>query len=169
MTADSSDISPATSAARRFDSLEQAAYLNLWRSYDRLRMLEDQLFSRHDLTAQQYNILRLLRGRHPGRWPTLTLASKLISRAPDITRMLDKLADRALILRERLPENRRVVEVGITPQGLELLARLDPEVRDCHKQQLGHLSAEQLTHLVGLLEQTRLPHEDPASPWLSGS
>jgi len=129
-------------------------------------MLEDALFASHDLTAQQYNILRLLRKRHPVRLPTLTLASRLISRAPDITRMLDKLEDRGLIQRERLPDNRRVVEVGITPVGLELLKTLDPLVQNCHERQLGHLTREQLTMLVELLERTRAPHEDPHSPWL---
>ncbi|HVS35866.1 MAG TPA: hypothetical protein VMS17_09810, partial [Gemmataceae bacterium] len=75
-----------TARTRRFDSLEQEAYLNLWRTFDRLRILEDELFGRRDLTAQQYNALRLLRGVHPGRLPTLTLAGRLVSRAPDITR-----------------------------------------------------------------------------------
>src|SRR5581483_2434453 len=50
---------------RRFDSPEQEAFLNLWRTYDRLRALEDELFNQYALTAQQYNALRLLRGEHP--------------------------------------------------------------------------------------------------------
>src|ERR1700730_17991407 len=113
------------SAARpRFDSLEQEVFLNLWRTYDRLRALEDELFGQHDLTPQQYNVLRLLRGQHPQKTPTLTLADRLVSRAPDITRMLDKREQRGLIGRERPPDNRRVVLVGITDAGLLLLAAL---------------------------------------------
>ena len=88
--------------ARRFDSLEQEAYLNLWRTYDRLRAEEDRLFDSVGLTAQQYNALRLLRGKHPASLPTLALAERLVSRAPDITRMLDKLEQRKLVRRERL-------------------------------------------------------------------
>src|SRR6266852_9417308 len=95
----------------RFDSLEQETFLNLWRTYDRLRVLEEELFGRYDLTPQQYNALRLLRGRHPGRLPTLELASRLVSRAPDITRLLDHLEGRGLIDRDRPASNRRVVEV----------------------------------------------------------
>ncbi|MBI1832309.1 MAG: MarR family transcriptional regulator, partial [Planctomycetes bacterium] len=109
---------------RRFDSLEQEVFLNLWRTYDRLRAFEDELFTRHDLTPQQYNALRLLRGAHPGKLPTLDLASRLVSRAPDITRLLDKLADRGLIERDRPADNRRVVLVGITAAGLTLLSEL---------------------------------------------
>src|ERR1700746_2498401 len=91
---------------RPFDSPEQEAFLSLWRTYDRLRALEDELFGRHDLTAQQYNTLRLLRGRHPETVPPLTLAARRGSRAPDITRLLDRLEARGLIRRERLADNR---------------------------------------------------------------
>ena len=87
----------AARRARRFDSLEQEAFLNLWRTYDRLRAAEDALFGEHDLTPQQYNVLRLLRGVYPDTLPTLALAARLVSRAPDITRMLDKLEQRSLI------------------------------------------------------------------------
>src|SRR4051812_44322228 len=57
----------------RFDSLYQEVYLGLWRTYDRLRALEDELFSRYELTAQQYNVLRLLKAARPDGMPTLTL------------------------------------------------------------------------------------------------
>src|SRR6516164_11104664 len=122
----------ATKTLHRFDSLEQEAFLSLWRIYDRLRALEDELFGRHDLTAQQYNALRLLRARHPDKVPTLALAARLVSRAPDITRLLDRLEESGLVERARLPDNRRVVYVGITRAGLSLLARLSLEVRACH-------------------------------------
>lgn len=150
---------------RRFDSVAQEAFLVLWRTYDRLRILEDDLFQRFDITAQQYNVLRLLRGEHPGRLPTLALASRLVSRAPDITRMLDKLAERKFIERERLPENRRVVQVGITHVGLTLLKELDDQVRACHQTQLGHMTEEELHQLISLLNRARHPHEDGQSVW----
>ena len=137
----------------------------LWRTYDRLRILEDALFQQFDITAQQYNVLRLLRGEHPRRLPTLALASRLVSRAPDITRMLDKLAEKQLIERERLAENRRVVEVGITSHGLALLKELDARVRSCHQAQLGHMPESDLRKLVDLLNQARQPHEEEHSVW----
>src|SRR5947209_15728393 len=148
-----------------FDSPEQEVFLNLWRTYDRLRALEEELFGRYDLTPQQYNALRLLRAEHPDGLPTLALASRLVSRAPDITRMLDKLEQRGLIVRVRPAENRRVVRVGITDAGLALLRQLDAPVRDCHARQLGHLSAADLEQLAALLRAARRPHEDAHSPW----
>jgi len=155
-----------TSRPRRFDSPEQEAYLHLWRTYDRLRALEDELFARHGLTAQQYNALRLLRGVHPGRLPTLALAGRLVSRAPDITRLLDRLARRGLVERVRPPDNRRVVEVGISAAGLALLAGLDAEVRACNARMLGHLDRADLRTLNDLLRKARRPHEPSDSDWL---
>jgi DNA-binding MarR family transcriptional regulator len=151
--------------SRRFDSPQQEAYLNLWRTYDRLRMLEDQLFSQHELTAQQYNALRLLKAEHPGTLPTLGLAARLVSHAPDITRLLDRLAERGLVVRERMSDNRRVVQVGITPTGIALVKQLEEPVRACHEKQLGHLASGQLKTLVELLRASRQPHEEADSAW----
>src|SRR5262245_18699165 len=130
-------------AARRFDSPEQEAYLALWRTYDRLRALEDELFAGFDLTAQQYNLLRLLRASHEPV-PTLALAERLVSRAPDVTRMLDKLEERNLITRTRSTKDRRAVLVAVTIAGRALLDRLADPLRECHERQLGHLSANEL-------------------------
>ncbi len=156
---------PALPRASRFDSPHQEAYLNLWRTYDRLRSIEDSVFLRFDLTAQQYNTLRLLRGEFPQTIHTLVLAKRLVSKAPDITRLLDRLEERKLISRERPDDNRRVVKVGITSQGMKLLQKLDHEVFECNKKQLGHLDEKQLNHLASLLRLARAPHEEPDSFW----
>src|SRR5436190_22562455 len=151
--------------SRRFDSPQQEAYLSLWRTYDRLRMLEDELFLRHDLTAQQYNALRLLKAEHPATLPTLVLAGRLVSHAPDITRLVDRLQERGLVARQRMPDNRRVVQVGITDAGIALLKGLEHPVRECHAKQLGHLSHTQLQGLIELLRTARQPHEEDESGW----
>ena len=152
-------------APRRFDSPQQECYLNLWRTYDRLSMIEDELFLQHDLTAQQYNALRLLRAEHPAALPTLVLAGKLVSHAPDITRLVDRLEERGLVARRRMADNRRVVQIAITDAGLSLIKQLDQPVRDCHQKQLGHLTNAQLQSLSDLLRLARQPHEQEASSW----
>lgn len=144
----------------RFDSLEQEVFLGLWRTYDRLKALEDEVFAPYELSAQQYNTLRLLRSAHPGSMPTLVLANRLISRAPDITRLLDRLERRGLLRRDRQQANRRVVEVTITAQGLELLGEIHNSVQECHRRQLGHLDEKALRQLAKLLHRARQPHED---------
>lgn len=150
---------------KRFDSPAQEVYLSLWRTYDRLRAIEDELFSSLDLTAQQYNVLRLLQAAAPNVVPTLQISGKMISRAPDITRMLDKLQERGLIDRSRSEEDRRAVLIGITAKGMELLAELADKVKKTHVAQVGHLSVEEMRSLCELLARVRDPHEPDGSDW----
>ena len=152
-------------SARRFDSLPQQVFLNLWRTYDRLRALEEDFFGGYDLTAQQYNVLRILAAEFGGAVRTLDLAARLVSRAPDITRMLDKLAARGLVARDRPVDNRRVVEGRIRAVGRALLAAMREPLRKCHQRQLGHLDRDTLARLSDLLHQARLPHEPATSDW----
>jgi DNA-binding MarR family transcriptional regulator len=150
---------------RRFDSPQQEAFLNLWRTYECLRALEEELFGKYGLTPQQYNALRLLRAEHPRKVATLELSGRLVSLAPDITRLLDKLEQRGLVERDRPAGNRRKVQIGITPEGLALLGELREPVRACHARQLGHLSPKHLQAFTALLQAARCPHEDPTGGW----
>ena len=156
----------ADAPSRRFDSPAQEAYLALWRTYDRLRAVEDELFAPWELTAQQYNLLRLLKASHPQPVPSTKLLSRLVSRAPDVTRMLDRLEGRGFITRTRSAEDRRAVLVGVTPAGLGLLDEVHGPLAACHERQLGHLSATDLQALTVLLKKAGAPHEPPGSPWL---
>lgn len=150
---------------RRFDSLEQETFLQLWRTYDRLKAFEDEMFSRFELSAQQYNTLRLLKSAAPELLTVQGIGSRLISRAPDMTRLLDRLEERGLVQRTRRSDNRRVVDVGITADGIALLDQLAEPVRECHHRQLGHLAEPRLRQLVELLAAARHPHEDSDGPW----
>ena len=93
------------------------------------------------------------------------LAAKLVSRAPDITRMLDKLEQRGLIRRDRHAADRRVVQIAITPAGAELLEEVTQPLRECHEKQLGHLSKAELKSLGSLLKAARRAHEPDDSIW----
>ncbi len=149
------------------DSLEQEAYLNLWRTFDRLKAVEEEVFDRHGLSAQQYNALRVLADVAPGSLPTLALSGRLVSRAPDITRLLDRLEQRHLVRRDRLAANRRVVRVTITAAGRDLLDAMAAEVLACGTRQLGHMASVDLRALIGLLRAARGPHEPtPGQPIL---
>lgn len=150
---------------RKFDSLEQQAYLSLWRTYDKLKAIEDQLFSKWDITPQQYNVLRLLEAVHPGQLPTLALSARLISRAPDITRMLDKLESNSWIERTRSTEDRRTVLVWLTLDGKSLLQEIAKPLEDLHMAQVGHLPKKELVQLCDLLRLVREPHEATGSDW----
>ena len=146
-----------------FDSLEQEAYLQLWRTYDRLREIDERVFQRHGVTAQQYNALRILRAVRPEALSTSALGARLVSRAPDMTRLLDRLEEQGLVARKRGDENRRVVTVSITPGGVSVVNRLAADVKRCGRDQLGHLDRKTLRTLIGILHEARAPHEDPAT------
>ncbi|PYX63413.1 MAG: MarR family transcriptional regulator [Acidobacteria bacterium] len=113
-----------------------------------------RILKTEDLSATQYNVLRILRGS-PDGLPCGEIASRMITRDPDITRLLDRLERRGLISRCRETKDRRMVMARITPDGLKLLARLDEPVGDAHRKQLGHLGRERLRALTELLHAAR--------------
>jgi DNA-binding MarR family transcriptional regulator len=151
-------------SGRRFDSLEQEAYLSLWRTYDRLKAIEESFFQKWNLTPQQYNVLRILLGSE-SPLPTLAIATKLVSRAPDITRMLDKLEQEKWISRSRSSEDRRAVMVSITAEGRKRVSDMSDSLEEMHREQLGHLGGNDLRSLVELLAKVRQPFEPLGSSW----
>ena len=113
------------------------------------------LLKTEDLSANQYNVLRILRGS-PDGLPCGEIGNRMITRDPDITRLLDRLEKRDLISRCRETKDRRMVMARITPEGLKLLARIDEPVRETHRSQLGHLGRGRLRALTELLQAARL-------------
>ena len=104
------------------------------------------------LTNNQYNVLRILRGSHPAKLACSDIAERMLDRDPDITRLIDRLEKRGLVERLRSRRDRRVVEVGITDNGLALVRGLDAHVQRMPKALLGHLGVERLGQLGSLLE-----------------
>jgi DNA-binding MarR family transcriptional regulator len=134
---------------------EETAFLDLLRTTDMLSRGLIAVLKGEDLSATQYNVLRILRGA-PDGLPCGEVANRMITRDPDITRLLDRLEKRGLISRTREIKDRRTVTARITPQGLKLLARLDDPVQETHRKQLGHLGRERLQKLAELLHAAQL-------------
>ena len=133
---------------------EEAAFLELLRTTDMLSRGLITVLKTGDLSTNQYNVLRILRGSPEGL-PCGEIASRMITRDPDITRLLDRLEKRGLISRCRETKDRRMVMARITTEGLKLLARLDEPVQAAHRKQLGHLGRKRLGALTELLEVSR--------------
>jgi len=133
---------------------EEAAFLDLVRTVDLLSRAPAQVLKSEDVSATQYNVLRILRGAPEGL-PCGEIGNRMITRDPDITRLLDRLEKRGLISRCREERDRRTVMTRITPEGLKLLARLDEPVQAAHRQQLGHLGRQRLQALTELLSIAR--------------
>ena len=135
-------------------SREEAVFLELSRANDMLSRPVAALMKSEELSPAQYNVLRILRGAPEGL-PCGEIGNRMITRDPDITRLLDRLEKRDLIARCRETKDRRMVMTRITSEGLELLARLDGPVQEAHQIQLGHLGRQKLRTLMELLTEAR--------------
>jgi DNA-binding MarR family transcriptional regulator len=141
--------------SRPFPSREDEATVGVLRTADVLRHRLDGVFAPRGLTAQQYNVLRILRGAHPDPMPTMEIAERMIERTPGITRLLDRLESKGLVQRRRRADDRRCVLRSITPEGLELLAELDEPVAEANHEAMDMLSTEQTERLIELLDAIR--------------
>jgi len=139
---------------RKAGSPEEAAFLDLLRTADMLTRGVVGVLKTEDLSTTQYNILRILRGAPEGL-PCGEIASRMITRDPDVTRLLDRMENRGLISRARETRDRRLVTAQITPEGLKLLDRMDVPVQKIHREQLGHLGKDRLRALSDLLAAAR--------------
>ena len=139
--------------------LEAGVFVSLLRAADALARGAEALLKPHGLSGTQYNILRILRGAGENGLACREVGDRLISRDPDMTRLLDRMEARGLIARAREASDRRVVKTRITEEGLRLLASLDKPVNDLHRRQLSHLPGKQLRELSTLLERLRAPFD----------
>jgi DNA-binding MarR family transcriptional regulator len=111
-----------------------------------------ELCAAYGITHDQYNVLRILRGAHPHGHPRFEVAARLISRAPDVTRLLDRLERQGLVERVRGAVDRRMTVSRITDEGLLLLDVMDPEVDAVHAQLAGRLRRDAQIDLARLCE-----------------
>lgn len=138
-----------------FESAAIEAYLNLLRTTDSIRAGYRELFRCHGVTEQQYNVLRILRGAGPEGLACLTIGERMITRVPDVTRLVGRLESCGLVSRSRCDEDGRKVIVRITEKGLGILDNLEGPLRATHKGLLSRLSEAELRQLIRLLEKAR--------------
>ncbi len=146
---------------RPFESREAEATINLLRTADLLSRHAEAILKAAGLSLTQYNVLRILRGAGAEGLPCGEIAARMITRDPDITRLLDRLERGGLVSRARDACDRRVVTTRIEPAGLRLLKRLDAPMATLHRRLLGHLGPRRLRALIALLEEAR---QNPSQP-----
>ena len=137
----------------------QTAYVTLLSTADQTRNLFETIVAPFDITGQQYNVLRILRGVEPDGLPTLTIAERMIERTPGITRMIDRLEAKGLATREVRPHDRRCVHCRITKKGLNLLKLLDQPAEEANHAAFRGLTKAELQKLIALLAKVRKDHE----------
>ena len=124
----------------------------------------EQVVKTGGLTGAQYNVLRILRGAGPEGLACRDIGERMISRDPDITRLLDRMEKRGLITRERQSNDRRVVKTFVTASGLQILKTLDQPVRELHKKQFQHLSPKKLGALAAMLAELQAQRQPATLP-----
>lgn len=145
-----------------FDLPEQEAFLNLARTLDHLGQPFEKLFAAHGLTGPQYNVLRILRGHGDAGVPCHEVGAQMVTRMPDVTRLLDRLEQAGLVARRRSPLDRRVVLARVIPAGLAVLEKLDEPLLQLHREGLGHLTRAELAELNRLLVKARRAEQSEA-------
>lgn len=138
-----------------FRTSEEEVFLNILRTSERLQAACQRRMKVIGLTMTQYNVLRILRGAGEQGLTCKAIGALMVSADPDITRLLARLQKQKLIRQQRSPEDGRAVLSYISAKGLELLAELDPIVDEANRNLLGHLTAEEQSKLIHLLERAR--------------
>ena len=141
--------------SKPFSSLQQEAHLSVVRTASALTDRVEDLLKPYGISSTQYNVLRILRGAGDEGLCRNELRDRMLTRMPDMTRLLDRMEDAGLVTRARERDDRRMVLTRITPRGLELLGELDLPMTELHRGQLASLTDEQLRSLIDLLRVVR--------------
>jgi DNA-binding MarR family transcriptional regulator len=142
---------------RPFASLAQEAHLNVGRTAAALETGLERVLRPYGIGATQYNVLRILRGAGEHGLCRNEIRDRLLTRMPDVTRLLDRLEEAGFVIRERDTADRRLVTTRLTDRGRELVDALDAPVAEEHERHLGHLGPERLRTLIELLTLARHP------------
>jgi DNA-binding MarR family transcriptional regulator len=152
------EMSPLQKEIRQgkpFRSRGQEVVVSLLRTADLVRRVVGRVLEPYDITGQQYNVLRILRGAGEKGLPTLEIAERMIEHAPGVTRLLDRLEAKGLVRRERCPEDRRQVLCWLTVAGTELVERLDEPIDSADAEAVAMLGPEEQERLLRLLDAVR--------------
>src|SRR5215204_9576 len=156
MSAMAQTISGEIRQTKPFRSLQEQAVINLMRTTRAVEESWIQYLKRNEgISQSQYNILRILRGARPKAAKISQIADRMITRDPDVTRLVDRLIKQGLVRRERDNKDRRVVLVEITPAGLAMLSRLDGPAGEYTEGAMMGVNAKQLRTLDTLLNEVR--------------
>ena len=148
-------LSSEIKQTKPFPTLETEVVLNLVRTTDQLTRVITETLKPVDLSMTQYNVLRILKGAGEPGLACSEIAERMVSRDPDITRLLDRLEKRGLVRRARSVEDRRVVNVQITRDGVKLVEKIETPILEAGKKQLAHMGDKRLRELIDLLELAR--------------
>jgi DNA-binding MarR family transcriptional regulator len=140
-----------------FASVAEEAHLNLSRTESQLQAAMEAVLKPFGISGTQYNVLRILRGAGQEGLCRNEIRDRLINRMPDVSRLLDRMEEAGLVVRQRSEDDRRLVSTHLTAKGRDLVDSLDAPVHEAHQQRLGHLGEAKLRELIELLTLVRHP------------
>ncbi|HEX8722754.1 MAG TPA: MarR family transcriptional regulator [Pyrinomonadaceae bacterium] len=138
-----------------FETPEDEAFVSILLTAEAFLWREAEFLKPFEVTQAQYNVLRILRGAEPEGLICREIGERMITRDPDVTKLLDRLEARGLVRRERQEKDRRVITARITQEGLGLVKEIDRPVLKLTADLLGHLGERKLRTLIRLLEEAR--------------
>ena len=141
--------------SKPFESLEQEAHLSVIRTAAIVADEVDQFLKPYGITGTQYNVLRILRGAEPDGLCRNEVRDRMLTRMPDMTRLLDRMEEAGLVVRTRERDDRRMVLTQISPKGRELLADLDVAIQREHRSRFSKLSESELRAVIDILAKVR--------------
>ena len=148
------DLREELRQSRPFASPSHEAHLSIMRTAAVLQDWLDLALRPYGITAAQYNVLRILRGSPEGLCRN-DVRDRMLTRMPDVTRLLDRMEDAGLIWRARGTEDRRLVTTRLTAEGRRLVDELDPVLEAGHRRIMGGLDETEHRTLVALLRRIR--------------
>ena len=140
---------------RPFQSIEEEAILSIARTAALIEHSGAEALKPFNLTITQYNVLRILRGAGAEGLCRNAVGERLVTKVPDVTRLLDRMEAAGVIVRERGVKDRRFVATRIAEKGLKLLEKIDRELPAMHARQIGHVTQKRLRELIVILEEIR--------------
>lgn len=136
----------------KFKSEHQKASINLLYTSNWLTNKHKDFFSDYEITPQQYNVLRILRGQHPEKISTSDIKQRMLDKNSDVSRIVDRLTTKKLVSKSTCSKDRRLVDVAISKKGLALLKNMDKHVETLNKAiNLTSQEAEKLNELLDKL------------------
>lgn len=153
--AEKTDIKQEIKQTKPFEQASAEAIVSLLRTADEIKRRLSEVTSREDITPQQYNVLRILRGAGEEGLPTLEIGKRMIERSPGITRLIDRMEKKGLVERNRSGSDRRCIPCRITAHGQQVLHRLEQPISELQNHIDAHMSSDQLNTLIDLLDEMR--------------
>jgi DNA-binding MarR family transcriptional regulator len=139
---------------RKFENSHQKAVVNLLYTYGWITNLLRLLLNKHNVTLQQYNILRILRGHHPNPATINILKERMLDKMSDASRIVERLVQKDLVIRCVSDKDRRAVDILISQNGLDILQKLDAEI-SLKAMLSNNISEDEASTLSGLLDKMR--------------